>query len=466
MVFSSPVYLFCFFPCLFLLSRILPSRRGKEALLAAAGLVFYAFGELRYVPLLLFTALLHYALGRRMPRSGHKKALCALGVLFDLFLLGRFKYAAFLCGAVNALLGTSLSVVSRSQPAGLSFFTFLAISYLADVYRGDDPGAEDFLSFLLYLSFFPRLLSGPLVRHRDHAAQLAQLRFTREDAAAGLRRFTLGLGKKLLLADMLGSVADRVLAPGAAELTAPLAWLGAVAYTLQLYFDFSGYSDMAIGMGRLFGFRFPENFDRPYVSASLTEFWRRWHITLSGWFRDYVYIPLGGNRDGRGRTALHKICVFLLTGLWHGAGWNFVLWGLWHGLFMMAESGGRDFLERLRRTRPGRAALHIYTLLVVTVGFVLFRAATLSEALGILGAMFRFDFTLRPAAALLLRQVLDGAHAAALAAGAVLALCPRPPEPETARQELLFDLGTLLLFLLALLALAGGSFTPFIYFQF
>lgn len=466
LVFNSPIYLFCFFPCILLLSRLMPGRRAKELLLCAGGVLFYAFGKPFHVLLLLLTAVLHYVLGRRMASARRKKLLCAVGILWDLALLLGFKYLPFFVTTLNALFRTALPVPAPAQPAGLSFFTFQAIAYLTDVYRGKDEGAEDFCDLLLYLSFFPRLIAGPLVRYSDHAAQLRELRFTREDTAAGLRRFAVGLAKKLLLADVLGSIADAVFGLAADELTAPLAWLGALAYTLQLYFDFSGYSDMSIGMGRVFGFRFPENFDRPYIAASLTEFWRRWHMTLSHWFRDYVYIPLGGNRRGRGRTAFNKLCVFLLTGLWHGAGWTFVLWGLWHGLFMMLESAGKSTLEKLSRRRAGRIALRLYTLLVVLFGFVLFRSASLSEALGVLGAMFRIHAAPVGTSALLLRRTLDGRRLFALLCALPLSVCPRVKEPGSAAGEALQDLAALLLFVLSLLSLSGSGFTPFIYAQF
>ncbi len=472
MVFNSAVFLFVFFPAVFLLYRLVPGSRGKNALLVAASLVFYAFGRPAYLALLLGSALVNWAAGLLLRReSGPRRLCCALGVALNLAALGVFKYLDFFTGTLNALFGCAIPAANIPLPLGVSFFTFQAVSYLVDVYRDPAQGAADFGTLLLYLSFFPKLLAGPIVRFGDAAPQIAARQTAPEDTAAGLRRFARGLAKKVLIADAVGAAADAVFALAPEALDARLAWLGAAAYTLQLYFDFSGYSDMAIGLGRTFGFRFPENFNYPYVSLTLTEFWRRWHITLSRWFRDYVYIPLGGNRRGKGRTALNKLIVFLLTGLWHGAGWTFVLWGAWHGLFLMLESAAKPFFARLEGSRAGRAALRLYTLLTVTLGFVIFRAASAGGAWGVISHLVAFSPApaVRDAATLLLQTTLDGRHVLALALAVLFSapvlprLTARLPERGAAAMK---NAAALALFALSLLAVAGSGFTPFIYAQF
>ncbi len=470
MIFNSAAFLFLFLPLVFLADRLIPGTRGKNLWLCAASLLFYAFGGVRHVPLLLLCALLCWGLGLLLRREkGPRRLWRALGVCLPLGMLAVFKYLDFLLSTVNALLSCSLPLPGLSTPAGVSFFTFLAVSYVLDVSREPSLAFARFADALLYIAFFPRLLSGPLVRCGDTAPQLRERAVTAEDTAAGLRRFVRGLGKKVLIADILAGVADALFAH-AGELTAPLAWLGAVCYALQLFFDFSGYSDMAIGLGRVFGFVLPENFDYPYISRTVREFWRRWHITLSRWFRDYVYIPLRGNRRGAARTALNSLLVFLLTGLWHGAGWTFVLWGLWHGLFLVLENSCRDFFRRLERSLSGRAALHLYALLAVVLGFVLFRAESVGQAWTMLGRMFSFAAApeSRAQSALLWNTAWNGMRTAALCAALLLSapVARRVPLPEGAAGEAVRNAGALLLFLLCLLAVAGSGFTPFIYFQF
>ena len=474
MLLNSPVYLFLFFPVIYILFRIVRAPGGQRALLCAASLVFAAFSGWRDVLLLLLSAAVNYLLARlAVPGSAeqgsarHEKAsaprlwLCALGIALDLCLLCFYKYARFLLGWVPGL--PELLPAAASLPLGISFFTFLEISYLADIKREKISPCRNFGDFLLYVSFFPRLAAGPLVRYGQHTAALTSPAPGAEETAAGLRRFVRGLAKKVLLADVLGAAADAVFA--ADSLGSAAAWFGAVCYTLQLFYDFSGYSDMALGMGAVFGLPLPENFDHPYVSLSLTEFWRRWHITLGAWFRDYVYIPLGGNRRGKGRTAVNKLIVFALTGLWHGAGWTFVLWGLWHGVLMMLESGLKERIARWSQSAGGRLGLRAYTLLAVLLGFVLFRASSLGEAGRVLGAMFAFRGGWGAAA--LRRTLLTGVNLAALAAGILFSAPVRSALdkrlPEGPAGEALRDAGSLVLLLLSACVLAGGGFKPLIY---
>ena len=461
MVYNSAIYLFLFFPLAFGLSRLIPGRVAKSWLLAALSILFYAFGGLAALPVLLLSVALNYGLGLILARDKNR-AVLIVGVALNLAILSLYKYLGFFLSVVAPAAKNPIGVL----PAGISFFTFQAVAYLADIYRNDEPPIRGVDEMILYLAFFPRVLSGPLVRYNEAAAQLRGLSFDPMATAEGLRRFVRGFAKKVFIADILGGVTAGVF--GAEALDARLAWLGAVSYMLQLYFDFSGYSDMAIGMGRIFGFSFPENFDHPYIARSITEFWRRWHITLSRWFRDYLYIPLGGNRKGEKRTMVNKLIVFMATGLWHGAGWTFILWGLWHGLFMMLESAAKPLFDKLERSRAGRIGCHVYTLVVVMLGFILFRAATLGEALDVMGSLFNFRFTAE--GALALRKILGGQEKLALLLGIVFSMPLRPwlneKLPRDSAGLIIRNALTALLFLLCLMGMAGSGFTPFIYFQF
>lgn len=475
MVFNTPIFLFIFLPAVFVLYRLVPGRRWKDVLLCAASLVFYAFGGLSLLPLLVGSVLCNYLFGLLLRRPGGARRLwCALAVLLDLGLLCVFKYLDFLTATANALFGLSLPPTGLSLPLGISFFTFQGISYVADVYRDPGQGSRSFLRVLLYIAFFPRLLAGPIVRYHEAAAQLDEHPVSPELTAEGLRRFARGLAKKLLLAETAAAVANAVFALDAELLCAPLAWLGAVCYCLQIFFDFSGYSDMAIGLGELFGFRFPENFDYPYVSRSLTEFWRRWHITLNRWFVDYLYIPLGGSRRGRARTVCNKLVVFLCTGLWHGAGWTFLLWGLWHGLFVSLEGLARPALDRLEKSAAGWLLLRVYTMLVVILGFVMFRAESLRQGFLVISRMFS-RFGMSAAGSLALETMLTPARCVFLGLGLVFCLPVLPrlrarlaagsPRLRAAAVPVGNGLALCLL-ALCLLCLAGGGFSPFIYLQF
>jgi len=354
-----------------------------------------------------------------------------------------------------------------AAPLGMSFFLFKAISFLVDTYRRPESTKGSFWDFLQYLSFFPQVTAGPIARYDQFAPQLASRRLTIPEAAAGIRRFIVGLGKKVLLCTALAQAADGVFALEAGSLNLPLAWLGAVAYLLQIYFDFSGYSDMAIGLGQALGFSTPENFRYPYAAASIGDFWRRWHLSLSYWFRDYVYIPLGGNRKGKYRTALNKIIVFALCGAWHGAAWTFLAWGLWHGLFSALESLGIVPVKRLSQSRGGRGVLHVYTLLVVCLGFVLFRAESLVQAGSLMGAMFA-GFTFPAEATVALYRLCSWETLGVLVLGGVLSLPVKPWLQKHLPKwtEPLTYAGCLLLLALCMMKLAAGGFAPFIYAQF
>ncbi|MCM1149359.1 MAG: MBOAT family protein [Butyricicoccus sp.] len=474
MVFSSAIFLFAFLPPVFIVYRLLPGLRAKNAWLALASIVFYAFGQLQYVPLFLLSVALNYGFGRLLQlRLGCRRALAGAAVMLNLGVLCLFKYTDFLLGAVNSLTGASIPLPGITLPIGISFFTFQGLSYVIDVYRDRESGARSFFKVLLYIAFFPQLIAGPIVKYHDIAEQIDWRKTDPALTADGIRRFITGLAKKLLISNAAGLIADTVfdtLLPSGA-LDFRLAWLGAVCYTLQIYFDFSGYSDMAIGLGRMFGFEIKENFNYPYASLSMREFWRRWHISLSAWFREYLYIPLGGNRRGRVRTLINRMTVFLCTGIWHGANYTFILWGVLHGALTCLEDAGVLPVDRLRGSRAGRLLCRVYTLLSVTLLFVLFRASSVHDALALVSAMFTAPVTaaasyqlgrlLTPAAALTLGVAV---LAAAGAAPALDGLCSAALG-ESAQRRVLQVL-SLALLALSLLCLSSGGFNPFIYFQF
>ncbi len=387
MAFSSMAFLFGFLPAAVLCYFLIPARwrGGRNGALLLFSLIFYAWGGLRLLPVLVWSCLVSWAAGLLLaPGRRHRRAVFRAAAVLNLLPLVCFKYTGFLLENLNAL-GLELAPPGLLLPAGISFFSFQSVSYLADVYRGTVLPERRLSRLALYTAFFPQLLQGPIVRYGDFGPLLADRRETVPEISAGAVRFCFGLGKKVLLADALGNAANAAFSAGD-RLTVALAWIGSIAYTLQLYFDFSGYTDMALGLGGVFGLPLPENFDYPYIARSATEFWRRWHITLSRWFRDYVYIPLGGNRCSRGRHLLNLLAVWLLTGLWHGAAWTFVIWGLYYAALLMGEKylwGGA--MDRL----PGPLR-HVYALVLINFGWVLFRSGSLEQAGAVLSAMAGF----------------------------------------------------------------------------
>jgi len=471
LVFSSPVFLFLFLPAILAGYFLLPSLAARNLLLLAGSLFFYAWGEVQYVLILLASIAANTYFGSRIARSAGaaRNWNLAAGIAANLALLGYFKYANFVVDNLNALLGAvgaaPLEHGVVHLPLGVSFFTFQAISYIVDVYRREAQVQENVLDVALYISLFPQLIAGPIVRYGFIADQLTGRETHLSDVAAGARRFTIGLAKKVLIANTVGEAADEIFAHQPAQLDPVLAWLGVLCYGLQIYFDFSGYSDMAIGLGRMFGFRFPENFRTPYASRSLREFWRRWHISLSTWFRDYVYIPLGGSRVRPLRVRLNLLLVFFLTGLWHGASWNFVIWGFFHGGFLALErTRFGEWLERL--PAPLR---HVYLLLVVGVAWVFFRSPDLGYSLGYLSAMAGVAGHAQDGYfAALLTPKLTAAIAAGIAFSfpwwqrVHLDALPANGSARLAVQQTAW----LVLFATCLLVVAGQSHDPFIYFRF
>ena len=471
MVFSSLVFLCILLPVVLILHTVIGNRKVKNGLLLAASLLFYAYGEPVYILLMLASTLFNYCFALLL--SKHRKAwILSLAVIVNIGLLGVFKYAGFLLTNVNAIFGLNLPVPEISLPIGISFFTFQALSYVIDVYRDDVAVQKSYAKLLLYISFFPQLIAGPIVRYVDIAKEIDDRTVDSRQIAFGLRRFIAGLGKKVLIANAMGAAADYIFNYGAANINILGAWIGAVAYLMQIYYDFSGYSDMAIGLGKMFGFHFKENFNYPYIAGSMQDFWRRWHISLSSFFRDYVYIPLGGNRKGKLRTVLNRIIVFALTGLWHGANWTFVVWGLFHGFFLLLE----EFIPQIKKLP--KLLLHIYTLLAVTLGFVIFRADTIGEAGVFIRQMFSgFDFsaetmsftiqTLTPYFIFMLLMAICCCGPLAKLTERVRSL--ENKETLTTRESVLqiitFVLACLL-FVWCIIRLAGGSYNPFIYFRF
>ena len=384
MLFSSIPFLYYFLP-LVLAVYFLTPRAGKNAVLFLSSLLFYAWGEPRFCIFMLLSILQGYVFGHLIEKHAQNKKRSKLfltaSVALSLALLAYCKYADFFLSSVNAVTGLSFKLLHVTLPIGISFYTFQILSYVVDVYRGEVPAQKSFLKLGTYIAMFPQLIAGPIVRYADIAPQLDSRQTTLEDVSSGACRFVIGLSKKVLLANVLYGLVTAF--QQSRDLSVLYFWLYAVSFALQLYFDFSGYSDMAIGLGRIFGFRFSENFNYPYISASITEFWRRWHISLGSWFRDYVYIPLGGNRVSKAKWLRNIPVVWMLTGLWHGASWNFVLWGLGFAVLLVAEK--LVYGRLLQRTHVLK---HVYTLLLVTLSFVLFNADSVSEAVSQLGAMF------------------------------------------------------------------------------
>ncbi len=477
MSFASPLFLWYFMPAV--LAAVLIAPRGwRNGIVAAASLVFYAVGAGPTTLLLLACMVVNYLVGPALEPDDwnlepqrRRRWLCGV-ITFDVAVLVVWKYAGFAstqAAGLASLTGLDLPVVELVLPIGISFYTFHHISYVVDVYRGERRALRDPIAFVAYIAMFPQLVAGPIVRYREIADQLPQQRRHRlDDIAAGFPRFALGLTKKVVIADSLAPVVDACFSTPADQMTTAIAWLGAIAYTLQLYFDFSGYSDMAIGLGRMLGFTLPENFARPYSSASITEFWRRWHMSLSRWFRDYVYIPLGGSREGARTTYRNLWIVFALAGLWHGANWTFLIWGLYHGTALVIERRrGWAVVAASSRRWWARRAL---TLLIVMIGWVLFRSPNLGTALVFVQHMAIPDFG---GFTDVVDASLTNQRLAILLLAALVFLLPAQPitgrylesvrsKPATVLRVGVMTVGVLY----SALLVATGTFSPFLYYRF
>ncbi len=473
MVFSSATFLFIFLPAVLVLYYLVPAR-WRNGILLAASLLFYSWSEPRFIALLLVSITADYFIARRMDlaEGGKRKGWLAGSLVLNLAILAYFKYANFFIDNVQQFYGW-LGLVpfewhKVALPVGISFVTFQKISYMVDVYRRDHEAQRRWDVLALYILMFPQLIAGPIIRYKEIVAQLKDRSATDtpDNRLHGLFRFLVGLSKKVLIANVLAQQVDIIFATAPGELAAGTAWIGMLAYTMQIYFDFSGYSDMALGLGRMFGFSFPENFNFPYISQSFTEFWKRWHITLGHWMKDYLYIPLGGNRQGEGRTYLNLVIVFFLSGLWHGAAWTFVVWGLYHGLFLILDKWGlRKLLDKM-----GKVPSVLLTFLLVMVGWVIFRADTIGYAITYLGRLFTFA---APADGIL----LDTRFVVMLILATLLAFSGLIPSVEqkanklfdkilTPRRAITVTVLAILLYILNSSALLAGGFNPFIYFRF
>lgn len=391
MVFSSLTFLYIFLPIVLILNYII-RKEFRNTLLLIASLIFYAWGGVNYTAILIISVVLNYIIGRLISKNintHYARIYLIIGIIINLGFLGVFKYANFITENINFLLrstGFSFSITNPGiiLPIGISFYTFQALSYIIDVYKQKAPVQKRLVNLALYISLFPQLIAGPIVRYNDIAEQLTKRLNNRANFVSGIERFVLGLAKKVLIANQFALIADTAFGIAPQNLSTFVAWGGILAYSIQIYFDFSGYSDMAIGLGRMFGFHYFENFNFPYIAKSIREFWQRWHISLTNWFRDYLYIPLGGNRKGNIKTYVNLLIVFFITGIWHGASWNFIVWGMLHGLFMLLERlGFSKFLSKLWTPLQ-----HLYTLFIVMMAWVLFRAENFQHAWGYYKAMF------------------------------------------------------------------------------
>lgn len=470
MLFSSLVFLWLFLPVVLLVYQLLPGIRAKNALLLLASLFFYGWGEPKYILLMLVSITLNYLGGLCLGRFGTapaRKAALVCTVAANLGLLGYFKYYTFAANTLAALAGRQLLPVREiALPLGISFYTFQAMSYVIDLYRGKTAVQKNWFRVALYVSFFPQLVAGPIVLYTQVENQLSSRSVSLTRFSYGVKRFLYGLGKKVILANGFATRADQVFALEPGLVSTPLAWLGTLYYTLQIYYDFSGYSDMAIGLGQMFGFDFPENFNYPYLSKTVSEFWRRWHMTLSGWFRDYLYIPLGGNRKGTVRTLVNLFVVFLATGLWHGANWQFVAWGLWYGVLLILE---RTVLKPILPRLPAWLS-HLYALFFILCGWVIFRAPGLRAGVLWLKAMVlpAAGFAAYPVARYLDPRTLLLVAAGLALCGPVQALFPRF-KAALYNKEVTGPLQAAVLLVIGFgctVLLVSGTYNPFIYFRF
>lgn len=457
MLFSSISFLYYFLPCVLVLYFLVP-RHFKNVILLITSLFFYAWGEPRLVLLMLITIAIGYVLGILIEKDAeHKKLYLILAIVSFIGALAYFKYANFFVDNFNQVTGLSIPLVRVALPIGISFYTFQILSYNIDVYRGEVKAQRNPIDLAAYITMFPQLIAGPIVRYKDVAVQLESREHNISKVADGIRRFIFGLSKKILIANVLGEMCEGFRLSD--EKSVLFYWMYAIAFSFHIYFDFSGYSDMAIGLGKIFGFDFLENFNYPYISKSITEFWRRWHISLGNWFRDYVYIPLGGSRVKRGRHLFDILVVWMLTGFWHGAAWNFIIWGLYFAVLLVIEK--TFLLKYLERTK---VLSHIYVLFAVVVSFVIFNASSITQVMADIGGMFgRGDLPLVSGEALYYLKSY-----AAIGILAIVGATPLPKKIVSKWKGLQYAEPVVLLVLLIMITayLVDGSFNPFLYFRF
>ena len=468
MLFSSMTFVFMFLPIV-CATYLLARKELQNYILLIASILFYAWGEPRYLAIMILTILVNYIGANYISRSHnamHRKLLLIATIVVDLSFLFYFKYFNFVMDNINQIFHTQINFIDVVMPIGISFYTFQALSYVVDVYRNEVKAQRDIYKLALYITLFPQLVAGPIVKYHDVDEQISDRTVTFDKVAYGVKRFIVGLAKKMLIANTLGAVADKIFVQPVENFDALTAWIGAIAYTLQLYYDFSGYSDMAIGLGAIFGFKFLENFNYPYISKSITEFWRRWHISLSTWFKEYLYIPLGGNRVSKRRNLFNLFVVFLATGVWHGASWNFIFWGLWHGAFIIFEK-----ITGWHKKDGGlkiNIAQHIYTMFAFVIGWVMFRADNMAYAWDYLKNMFglisEHKITYK------LPYYIDNIE---IITFVVAILCAMPIfrgmlEVKYERKILrtIINIWLIVLFVLSASSIAASTYNPFIYFRF
>lgn len=472
MVFSSLLFLFRFLPAVLILYYIAP-RKLRNVILLLFSLFFYAWGEPKYVFLMLFTITMDFFIGKGIDKAkkegNQKKAKRFLmtSILVDLSILGFFKYADFLIGTVNTLTGAGIPLLGIPLPIGISFFTFQTMSYTIDVYKGSTEVQKNWIKYGTYVSMFPQLIAGPIVQYKTIAEQMEHRKENTSDFSEGIHRFMIGLGKKVLIANNIGALWDAIAVLPVDGLAAGTAWLGALAYTFQIYFDFSGYSDMAIGLGKMFGFHFLENFNYPYISKSITEFWRRWHISLSSWFKEYVYIPLGGNRCKIAKQIRNILVVWMLTGIWHGANWNYVLWGCYYGALLLIE---KLVLKKVLNRLPG-IIQRIYTMFFVVIGWIIFKCEDMEYGISYLKAMFggfrqglwnnETLYLLGNYAVLFVLAILGSTMLPKKAAGVVLGGRKR-----TWAENVVYIAFYAVIFFVSVAYLVDATYNPFLYFRF
>ncbi len=467
MLFSSMTFIYMFLPIV--CAAYLFARKDlQNYILLAASIIFYAWGEPSYLAIMIMTIVVNYVGANYISRSknpAHRKWLLAITVVVDLSFLFYFKYFNFVMDNINAVFNAHINFIDVVMPIGISFYTFQALSYVVDVYRGEVKVQRDIYKLALYICLFPQLIAGPIVKYHDVAEQIENRDVTFEKVAYGIKRFIIGLSKKMLIANTLGAVADKIFSQPVEQFDALTAWLGAVAYSFQLFYDFSGYSDMAIGLGSVFGFKFLENFNYPYISRSITEFWRRWHISLSTWFKEYLYIPLGGNRVAKWRNYMNLFIVFLATGFWHGAAWNFIFWGLWHGMFIIFEKATG---WHKKEGKLVGLMQHIYCILAFVIGWVMFRADTMSYAWQYIKKMFGCGKN--NDVIYFLDYYIDNIEIIAFVAAF---LCAVPLFSEMLQipykykvSRTLVNVWLIMLFIVSTAFIAASTYNPFIYFRF
>ncbi len=464
MLFSSMSFIFVFLPIVLLL-YLVSKKELHNPILLVASILFYAWGEPKYLAIMLLTILINYVAAIAIDKyKTHKKIILILGIIVNLGFLIYFKYFNFLIENINGIFQTNIHALNIIMPIGISFYTFQALSYVIDVYRGECKVQKDIYKLALYICLFPQLIAGPIVKYHDVAEQIESREISFEKVDLGVKRFIIGLSKKMLIANTMGAIADKIFVQNPHNFTHLTAWIGALSYSFQLYFDFSGYSDMAIGLGLIFGFKFMENFNYPYISKSITEFWRRWHISLSTWFKQYVYISLGGNRCSKLKTLRNFGVVFLLTGIWHGANWTFLVWGIWHGLFIILEKifNIKEF-EKKKHSLLMNIFRHIYCIFAFVIGWVIFRADNIKYAWDYLMNMFGL-LNIREA-----QSLLPDSFEYTILFVAVFCSIPIFKNILNCKNkiaQILVNIWLLVLFFASTITIASSTYNPFIYFRF